>query len=73
MRRYVVTEKRELPGWKRRRTTRPTTFMLMTDFQRIMILKIGDNRQLNIPIAEKQIEYLISLKVDPNIFIQPRA
>ena len=73
MRQYVESEKRDLPGWKKRRTTRPTTFMLMTSFQRIMIIKIGDNRQLNKPFTEKQMEYLVSLKVDPNAFIKPGA
>ena len=73
MRQYVESEKRDLPGWKKRRTTRPTTFMLMTNFQRIMIIKIGDNRQLNKPFTEKQMEYLVSLKVDPDAFIKPGA
>ena len=73
MTQYIEREKRDLPGWKRRRTTRPTTFMLMTNFQRIMIIKIGDHRQLNKPFTEKQMEYLVSLKVDPKAFIKPGA
>jgi len=73
MRQYVEREKVDLPGWKRRRTKRPTAFMLMTSFERIMIIKIGDNRRLNKPFTEKQMEYLVSLKVDPNAFIEPRA
>ena len=68
MRQYVEREKRDLPGWKRRRTTRPTTFMLMTKFQRIMIIKIGDNRRLNKPFTKQQMEYLVALKVNPNCF-----
>ena len=73
MRRYIEREKRDLPGWKKRRTTRPTSFMLMTTFQRIMIIKIGDNRRLNKPFSSKQMEYLVSLQVDPNTFIKPGA
>ncbi len=73
MRRYIEIEKRDLPGWKKRRTTRPTTFMLMTNFQRIMIIKIADKRQLNKPFTDKQMEYLVSLKVDPDAFIKPGA
>jgi transposase len=73
MRQYVERENVDLPGWKRRRTKRPTAFMLMTSFERIMIIKIGDNRRLNKPFTEKQSEYLVSLKVDPNVFINPRA
>jgi hypothetical protein len=34
---------------------------------------IGDNRQLNKPFTEKQMEYLVSRKVDPNAFIKPGA
>ena len=71
MRQYVEREKRDLPGWKKRRTKRPTSFMLMTNFQRIMILKIGDNRRLNKPFTEKQMEYLVSLRVSPDVFIKP--
>jgi hypothetical protein len=70
---YVQAAQQELSKWKRRRPTRPTTFMLMTNFQRIMIIKIGDNRRLNKPFTEKQMEYLVSLKVDPNAFIKPGA
>jgi transposase len=73
MRRYIEREKRDLPGWKKRRTTRPTSFMLMTTFQRIMIIKIGDDRRLNKPFTKKQMEYLVSLQVDPNTFIKPGA
>ena len=35
-----------------------------------MIIKIGDNRQLNKPFTAKQMEYLVSLKVDPDAFIK---
>lgn len=73
MRQYVEREKRDLPGWKRRRTTRPTSFMLMTNFQRTMIIKIGDDRRLNKPFTEKQMAYLVSLKVEPSAFIKPGA
>jgi hypothetical protein len=38
-----------------------------------MIIKIGANRQLNKPFTEMQMEYLVSLKVDPNAFIKPGA
>jgi len=47
--------------------------MLMTKFQRIMIIKIGNNRKLNKPFTEQQMEYLVALKVNPNAFIKPGA
>lgn len=73
MRKFVEKGDQDLPGWKRRRTTRPTTFMLMTKFQGIMILKIGPERRLNKPLNSQQLEYLSALKIGPEIFVDPRA
>ena len=73
MRQFVEEGNQDLPGWKRRRTTRPTTFMLMTKFQGIMILKIGSKRRLNKPFNHQQLEYLSALGVNPEAFIKPRA
>ncbi|MDL1969012.1 MAG: hypothetical protein LWW97_10860 [Deltaproteobacteria bacterium] len=73
MRQYIEREKRDLPGWKKRRTTRPTTFMLMTKFQGVMIIKVGDTRRLNKPLTEQQREYLLALNVNPNVFVNPGA
>ena len=44
--------------------------MLMTKFQRIMIIKIGGNRKLNKPFTKQQMEYLVALNVNPNAFIK---
>ncbi len=73
MRQFIAKGDKDLPGWKRRRTTRPTTFMLMTKFQGVMILKIGTKRRLNKPLKSQQREYLSALKVSPDAFIRPRA
>jgi len=73
MRQYIEREKRDLPGWKKRRTTRPTTFMLTTKFQGVMIIKVGNIRKLNKPLTEQQREYLLALNVNPNVFVNPRA
>jgi transposase len=73
MRQFIEKGDQDLPGWKRRRTTRPTTFMLMTKFQGVMILKIGSGRRLNKPFKPQQLEYLFALGVKPEAFINPRA
>ena len=73
MRQFVATDEKDLPGWKKRRTTQPTTFMLMTKFQGVMILKIGSDRRLNKPLKPQQLEYLSALKVSPEAFTNPRA
>ena len=73
MRQFIEKGDQDLPGWKRRRTTKPTTFMLMTKFQGVMILKIGSERRLNKPFKPQQLEYLFALGVKPGAFINPRA
>ncbi len=70
MHQYIEKNNTDLPGWKRRRTERPTTFMLTTKFKGVMIIKIGKQRQLARPLTDQQKEYLIALNVTPEIFIK---
>ncbi len=71
MRRYATDNKRDLPGWVKRRTYKPTAFMLMTSFQYLMILKIGKHRRLNKPLTQNQREYLRALGLNEQIFTKP--
>lgn len=71
MRRYAKDNKRDLPGWVKRRTYKPTAFMLMTSFQYLMILKIGEHRRLNKPLTPNQREYLRALGLNEQIFTKP--
>ncbi len=71
MRRYAKDNNRDLPGWVKRRTYKPTSFMLMTSFQYLMILKIGKHRRLNRPLDQNQREYLRALGLNEQIFTKP--
>lgn len=71
MRRYAKENDKDLPGWKKRRTDKPTAFMLMTRFQYLLILKFGDRRQFNKPLTKIQLEYLRALGLNSQIFIKP--
>lgn len=71
MRRYAKDNKKDLPGWVKRRTYKPTAFMLITSFQYLMILKIGKHRRLNKPLTQKQREYLRALGLNSQIFTKP--
>ncbi|ACN14832.1 transposase family protein [Desulforapulum autotrophicum HRM2] len=71
MRRYAKKENKDLPGWNKRRTFKPTSFMLMISFQYLMILKIGNHRRLNRPLSTKQLEYLKALGLKSQIFTTP--
>lgn len=72
MRQYVDHSGKDLPGWKERRTERPTSFMLTTKFIGIIVIKIGNKRQLGKPLSAQQKEYLLALNVDPEIFVTPK-
>ncbi len=68
MRQYIENTEKDLPGWKNRRTKRPTSFMLMKKFLGISILKIGRSRRLSKPLTDQQKEYLTALNLSPEIF-----
>lgn len=71
MRRYAKDNDKDLPGWKKRRTDKPTAFMLMTRFQYMLILKFGVHRKFNKPLTKIQLEYLKALGLNSQIFINP--
>jgi hypothetical protein len=43
---HVQTTGNALPGWDQQETTRPTAFMMMTKCARVLVLKVGPQRQL---------------------------
>ena len=61
MRQYVEINYCTLPGWVRRQTKKPTTFMMTTKFTSIMVITIGRHRQLAKPSKTYQQEYLKAL------------
>ncbi len=71
MRRYTKEKNRDLPGWEKRRTYKPTSFMVMSSFQYQLILKIGKYRKLARPLTNNQLEYLRALGLNSKIFTVP--
>jgi transposase len=71
MRQYVETNDCELPGWVRRKTRKPTSFMMTTKFSSIMVVSIGNHRQLAKPLKAVQLEYLKALGVTADTFTTP--
>ncbi len=72
MRKHAEETGNDLPGWKKRRTEHPTSFMPETKFSGVMIIKIGEERRLNTPLTSEQKEYLHALGINPEIFVKPR-
>ena len=71
MRQYVETNDCTLPGWVRRQTKKPTTFMMTTKFTSVMVITIGRHRQLAKPLKPFQKEYLKALGVPAEAFTVP--
>ena len=71
MRQYVETNDCTLPGWVRRQTKKPTTFMMTTKFTSVMVITIGRHRQLAKPLKPFQQEYLKALGVPVAAFTVP--
>jgi len=71
MRRYVETNDCTLPGWVRRQTKKPTTFMMTTKFASVMVITLGRHRQLAKPLKTFQQEYLKALGVTVDAFTVP--
>lgn len=71
MRQYLEREQTVISGWVRRKTKRPTAFMMSTKFHTILVIKMGDNRHLARPLKPVHLEYLRALDIDPCVFITP--
>ena len=63
MRRHVDSTSTPLPGWDKKATERPTSFMMVTKFVGVIVVKLGNHRQLARPLSVVQQQYLTALDV----------
>jgi hypothetical protein len=63
MRRHVDSTRTPLPGWDKKATERPTACMMVTKFAGVIVLQLGDHRQLTRPLSAVQHQYLSALDV----------
>lgn len=73
MRTYVDTTSMPLPGWDKQATERPTSFMMVTKFAGVTVVKLGHQRQLARPLSAVQQQYLTALDVPPACFTGPQS
>lgn len=71
MRLYIKENETTMTGWVRRRTKRPTSFMMSTKFHTVLVIKRGNQRQLAKPLKPVHLEYLKALDVRPEVFVTP--
>ena len=72
MRTHVDTTGTPLTGWDKKATERPTSFMMVTKFAGVIVLKLGHHRQLARPLSVVQQQYLTALDVPVDLFHAPR-
>jgi transposase len=70
---HVETTGKPLTGWDKKATQKPTTFMLMTKFAGVMVIKVGGQRQLAHPLSPVQQQYLGALRVPATSFTVPQS
>jgi transposase len=63
LRQHVESTGITLLGWDRKLTDRPTAFMMMTKFSSVIVLKVGDKRQLAREFSTPQPQYLSALSL----------
>jgi transposase len=73
LRLHVETTGNALPGWDKKETAKPTTFMMMTKFAAVIVLKVGPQRQLTQPLSPVQQQYLLALGVPATSFTAPQS
>jgi transposase len=70
---HVETTGKPLTGWDKQATQKPTAFMMMTKFAGVMVIKVGDQRQLAHPLSPVQQQYLLALGVPATYFTAPQS
>ncbi|MCP4719309.1 MAG: IS1634 family transposase [Desulfobacteraceae bacterium] len=71
MRLYVEENQTTITGWVRRKTKRPTSFMMSTKFHTVLVIKSEGFRQFAKPLKPVHLEYLRALDVKPEVFLTP--
>jgi len=71
MRQFTQPDGSTLPGWEKRKTKRPTSFMMTTKFTDVLVITIGKVRRLANRFTSTQLAYLEALKVNPDVFVTP--
>ena len=72
MRIYVQKTGTTLEGWEGKPTDRPTSFMMTTKFQGLLVVRVAHIRILKPGLTATQKEYLRALGLDKKVFTDPR-
>jgi len=68
MRQHIERTNSTLEGLDRKKTTRPTSYMMTTKFTCVLILKVGQSRLMKKPLTPTQKSYITALGLTEDIF-----
>jgi transposase len=71
MRLYVENEKTDLPGWRKRRTKKPTSFMMTTVLFGIKVANVNGQRIFIRKPNPRSMEFITALGLDASVFLEP--
>jgi transposase len=70
MRRKTKEENSTLTGWNNGKTTKPTSFMMVSKFISVVVAIKNGERSLFTPLDKVQLAYLYALEVRPAVFTE---
>jgi len=73
MRSTLKTTESTVPGWDNKPTARPSAYLLTWTFRGVMVLCIGQTRQLHQPLSATQQAFLRALQIPEERFLYPRS
>ncbi len=68
MRSWTAKDGNILVGLDKKKTKRPTSFMMRTKFVRVIVIRQGNERKLAYPLNDVQLSYLQALGLKPSVF-----
>ena len=70
MRMYLANEGKMLPGWDKKPTDRPTSFMMSTVFYGIQVARPRRGEPILLrPLSDRQMQFLEALGLDVRVFL----
>ncbi len=73
MRAHVANTHTTMPGWDRKQTTKPTTFMMIIAMTGIRVARVGGRRWLLRGPGPTPLAFLRALGLDPTVFTDPHG
>jgi len=69
MRQYLKRTDSTIPGWDRKPTQTPTSFMMTTKFKEVLLAEVGGEWQFTVPLTSEQRQYVQALGLTEDLLL----